>query len=462
MSAKLATDLETLQNGKGTILWRISKKFQFAADQIIPDSFVFCLILTYAVFIMGLALTGSSPLSMVQYWYKGVWSQSTFAFQMSFMVVTCASTAKAPQVKRLLRKIASIPKTPMGAMILLMAFGYVSSFVNWAFCTIVTPILAMQLTKQVKGLHFPMMIAAGYSTMILGQCLGPSASVYALLATEGHFLADKIGVITQESTVYNSMNVILWSILAVFTMILAVYTIPPKHEVVEFETALDKDETFSDDARITLADKMNASKIFMWLIGIAGITVIAESFLTRGILSSLNINFVIFIFLTANCFLFSSPRRFIMAFKDSMPLATEVMVQFPFYGGIAGIMSESGLAAIMAGWIAAVSTQYTMPVFSYISASIVNLFIPSQGGQWIVQGPVLVDAAQQVNGNILHMVNAFVYGDEATNLLQPLYVIPALAVVGMKLKDVWGFMAFIWAFWFVITCLGLYFIPLLV
>lgn len=457
-----SADLNIQQNGKGTILWRISKKFQFAADQIIPDSFVFCLILTYVVFALGLVLTGSAPLAMAKYWYKGIWSQSTFAFQMSFMVVTCATTAKAPQVKRLLRKIASIPKTPMGAMALLMLFGYVSSFVNWAFCTVVTPILAMQMTKQVKGLHFPMMIAAGYSTMILGQCLGPSASVYALLATEGHFLADKIGVITQEYTVYNSMNVILWTLLAVFTMILAVYTVPPKHEVVEFETALDNTAEFRDDERVTLADKMNASKIFMWLVGLTGIVIIAESFITRGILGSLNINFVIFIFLTANCFLFSSPRRFIMSFKDSMPLATEVMVQFPFYGGIAGIMSESGLAAMMAGWMASISTPGTMPVFSYILASIVNLFIPSQGGQWIVQGPVLVDAVQQLDGNVLHMVNAFVYGDEATNLLQPLYVIPALAVVGMKLKDVWGFMAFIWAFWFVITCAGLYFIPLFI
>lgn len=145
-----------------------------------------------------------------------------------------------------------------------------------------------------------------------------------------------------------------------------------------------------------------------------------------------------------------------------MPLATEVMVQFPFYSGISGIMSESGLAAMIAGWIAEVSTQRTMPLFSYISASIVNLFIPSQGGQWIVQGPVLTDAAQQVGANMVYVANAFVYGDEATNLLQPLYVIHALAVVWMKLKDVWGFMAFIWAFWCVITSLRLYFIPLIV
>jgi len=446
---------------KGSILWRISKKFQFAADKIIPDSFVFCLILTFFVYIVALIFTGSSPVDLIQYWYNGVWSQATFAFQMSFMVVTCAATARAPQVKKVLKAIASIPKTPVGAMILLMLFGYVSSFVNWAFCTIVTPILAMQLSKQVKGLHFPMMIAAGYSTMILGQCLGPSASVYALIATEGHFLVDKIGIITQETSVYNSMNVILWTILAIFTMLLAVFTVPPKDEIVEFSTALDDEESFEKEEIVTLADRMNGSKIFMWLVGLAGLIAIGYSFATKGFLGSLNINFVIFIFLTANTFLYNSPRKFIVAFKNSMPLATEVMVQFPFYGGIAGIMSESGLAAMIAVGIAGIASANSMNVFAYWSASFVNLFIPSQGGQWIVQGTPLVDAAHQVGANIPHVINSFVYGDEATNLLQPLYVIPALAIVGMKLKDVWGFMAFIWMFWFVITSIGLYVIPLI-
>ena len=186
----------TKSTNKGTFLWRLSKKFQFAADKLIPDSFVFCLILTFIVFVLGIIFTKTGPVKMVIHWYNGLWTQMTFAFQMAFMVVTCAVCAKSKQVKKVLRWIASVPKTPMGAMILLMGFGYVSSFVNWAFCTVVTPILAMQLSKQIKGLHFPMMIAAGYSTMILGQCLGPSASVYALVATKGHFLEKEILYIT--------------------------------------------------------------------------------------------------------------------------------------------------------------------------------------------------------------------------------------------------------------------------
>lgn len=351
----------------------------------------------------------------------------------------------------------------MGAMILLMGFGYVSSFVNWAFCTVVTPILAMQLSKQIKGLHFPMMIAAGYSTMILGQCLGPSASVYALVATKGHFLEKEIGILTQADTVYNNVNVALFIIMAVFTVLLSIFTVPPKEEIVEFKTALDDEEINEEiEENETVADKLNGSKIIMYLIGISGILVLGNTFITKGFLGALSVNFIIFLFITLNCFLYNTPRKFVEAYKENMFLTTEIIIQFPFYGGIAGMMMDSGFGAVVVAAIINVANASTMPVWAYISASVTNLFIPSQGGQWIVQGPLLVDAAKQVDANMLYVINAFVYGDEATNLLQPLYVIPALSVVGMKLKDVWGFMAFIWVFWLVITTIGLYVIPMFI
>lgn len=456
------TDVTLERKNKGSFLWKFSKKFQFAADKIIPDSLVFCLILTFIVFVAAMIMTKTNPIQLCMYWYTGLWTQISFAFQMAFMVIVCATCAKSPQVNRLLGTLARAVKTPQSAMILLMIFGFVSSFVNWAFCTIVTPILAMQLSKYIKGLHFPMMIAAGYSTMILGQCLGPTASVYALLATDGHFMEETLGVITQDQSVYNPMNVTLFLVLAVITIILAVMTRPPKEETVEFNTIMD--EEIVEDAKennSTIADKLNGSRICMWVVGFAGIVVMGYSFITMGFFGALSVNFIIFMFLTINCFLYCTPRRFVNAHKESMKLSTEVMIQFPFYGGIMGIMSSSGMAIIVVNAIVSVATPQSMPVWSYISASVVNLFIPSQGGQFIIQGPLLVDAAQQVGANVINVINGFVYGDEATNLLQPLYVIPALSVVGMKLKDVWGFMAFIWAFWTIITCLGLYFIPML-
>ena len=448
---------------KGTPLWRLSKKFQYAADKIIPDSLVFCLILTFAVYLLALIFTDSNPLELCKFWFDGLWTQNSFAFQMGIMVVTCATCAQAPQVKKVMNKLAAKANNQVVAMIMLVAFGMVTSFINWAFCTVVGALFAMYLAKNVKGMHFPLMLAVIYTCMVFGQCLGPTASVYALLATEGHFLADTLGVLTQDITVYNPHNVIIWSVFAAILLIIAITTKPPKHEIVELKTQLDEeDKNFDVESKETPADKMNGSKIIMYLIGIAGIVVIAHEFITKGFMGALSMNLIIFLFITANCFLYKTPRAFIEAYKSNMSMACEVIVQFPFYGGIMGIMQTSGLAQIIIAAIVGIASAKTLPIFSFLSACAVNLFIPSQGGQWIVQGPLLMDAAQQLGANKIDVINAFVYGDECTNLLQPLYLIPMLAVVKMKLKDAWGMCAFVCVFWVLVVTLGYLIVPTLV
>ena len=352
-------------------------------------------------------------------------------------------------------------KSKATAIILLLTFGYVSSMINWAFSLILTPIFAMQLSKNIKGLHFPLLVAAGYSSMCLGQSLCPSASVFALLATKGHFMEDKIGIITQVETTYNPVNITVWIVLAIATILLTIFTRPPENEIImyegdsEGEISVGKEEV----GKLTPADRINNSRLLMIVIGIASVIYIIYSFATKGFIPSLNFNFVIFIFLTLNIFLYNTPEKFVTAIADSIKPATQVMLQFPFYGGIMGMMSGSGLTIVLADELVKVASDKTMPFFSYFSASIINLFIPSQGGQWIVQGPILVEAAQKLNASMPLVIDAFVYGDEATNLIQPLYVIPALSLVNMKLKDVWGFMAFIWFMWFIITSIGLLVLP---
>ena len=452
---------------KGTPLWQISKKFNFAAEKIIPDSFVFCVVLTLVVAVLSLVVCHITPINLLTSWWDGLSSQFTLAFQMGLMVVVCATCARSPQVSKLLDGLAGLVHTRTAALVLLMAFGYVSSMLNWAFCTIVTPILAMQLAKRVKGLHFPMMVAGGYCCMILGQCLGPSATN---LATEGSNYAEIVGqTMTVAETCYNPVNVVLWVILAVCFIVLVLFTQPGDNELVELRniaTQADvapKDYQSHDKAQ-TPAEKMNTCKPIMWVVGAAIFIYIIYSIATKGFFATLNMNMVIFMFVGINCFLFPQPHSWMEAHTDSMHLATDVILQFPFYGAIMGMMYvEGGLGSVIVNAIVSVATAETMPVFSFLSAAVVNLFIPSQGGQFTVQGPLIVQAAQSIPGtNLVNCLNGFVFGDECTNLLQPLYVIPALSVVGMKLKDVWGFMAFMCVFWIVITCLGLYFIPMFI
>ena len=451
---------------RGTFLWRISKKFSFAAEKIIPDSFVFCVILMLVVFILSLII-GKGPIELLTAWWGGLSSQFTLAFQMGLMVVVTSTCARSPQAAKLLHKIASMVNSRTAALIVLMLFGYVTSMLNWAFCTIVTPILAMHLAKRIKGLHFPMMVAGGYSCMILGQCLGPSATLYSNLAIEGSDYARIVGQsMSVADTCYNPMNIILWVVLAVVFILLVLFTRPGKGELVELGNIATEADVEPESYKVTekptnAAEHMNTFMPFMWITGAAIFIYIIYSIVTNGFLNALNMNLVIFLFVGINCFLFPQPHQWIEAHKNSMHLATDVMLQFPFYGAIMGMMYvENGLGDVLVNGIVSVATARTLPIFSFWSAALVNLFVPSQGGQFTVQGPLIVEAASRISGSsLVNCLNAFVYGDECTNLLQPLYVIPALSVVGMKLKDVWGFMAFICVFWLVIVSLGLYIIP---
>lgn len=443
------------------MFWKFAKKFQFAAERIIPDSFVFCIILTLIVYVLGLILTKNGPLQLIVHWYNGLWTMISFAFQMSFMVVVCGATARAPQIKKFLTWLAKLPKTPSAAMVLLLIFGLLTSIINWAFSLIITPILAMQLSKNVRGLHFPLMIASGYAVMCLGQSLCPAASVYALLATKGHFMEKTLGVMTQDVTTFNPVNVVTWIVLSIFTVVvIAFLTKPSPDEIVEYQSNIE-DHTIvvKEEDEKTVAETMNGSKILMIVIGIFGIISIVYSFAKKGFLGSLDFNFIIFMFLTLNCFLYNTPKKFVKAIEESMRPAAQVMLQFPFYGGIMGIMSGSGLTAVLANALARISTAATFPAISYLSAAFINLFVPSQGGQWAVQGPVLIAAAKQINAHLPTVINAFVYGDEVTNLIQPLYVIPVLSLVNMKLKHVWGFMAFICVLWMIVTTICLLILP---
>lgn len=454
---------------RGSLLWRISKRFNFAAEKIIPDSFVFCVILMLLVFVLSLMI-GKGPLELLTAWWGGLSSQFVLAFQMGLMVIVCATCARSPQVAKLLSSIAKLVNTRTAALIVLMLFGYVTSMLNWAFCTIVTPILAMHMAKRIKGLHFPMMVAGGYSCMILGQCLGPSATLYSNLAIEGSNYAKIVGQsMSVAETCYNPTNIVLFSILAVCFILLVLFTRPGEGELVELGDIATQADAAPESYKITekpvtLADKMNTCKPIMWVVGLFIFVYIIYSIVTQGFLMALNMNLVIFMFVGINCFLFPQPRAWINAHAASMHLATDVMLQFPFYGAIMGMMYvENGLGTALINAMVSVASARSLPVYSFLSACLVNLFIPSQGGQFTVQGPLIVEAAKNIPGaSLVNCLNAFVYGDECTNLLQPLYVIPALSVVGMKLKDVWGFMAFICVFWLVIVSVGLYFVPMFV
>jgi short-chain fatty acids transporter len=444
------------------MLWRISKKFNFAAERIIPDSLVFCILLSGIAFVVCLITAGFDAVTVVQGWFNGLSSMNAFTTQIIMMIVFCGTAAKAPQVVNVLRKISKIPKTPTGALIFFMIVIYLVSIFNWAFGTILSPVLAMYLSKRIRGLHFPMMVVGGYAMMIQSQVIAPATSAYALVATPGHFLEDVIGVVGQDLILFNPVNLITCIAVTVAMILVTVLTHPPKDEIIELSVDLDMGKDLVNYTRETddaPATRLNNSRFIMLFLGFLGLFALALNVYKNGFMKSMTLNWMILAFMVLDAFLYDSPSHFMAGIKSSMVSSAEVLVQFPLYGALAGMMQASGLAGEIANLLATIANGNTFYMLSFWSAAFLNLFIPGQGGQFIVQGPILMNAGKLLHTYTPYVMNAFVNGDECTNLLQPLWALPALAMVQMKLKDVWGLMAFLFLFWFIIASILLYALP---
>lgn len=127
------------------------------------------------------------------------------------------------------------------------------------------------------------------------------------------------------------------------------------------------------------------------------------------------------------------------AASEAIGSTAGIIIQFPLYAGIMGIMKYSGLLVVMTEWFVTVSTPATFCLYSFFSAGLVNLFVPSGGGQWAVQGPLIVDAASQLGVSQAKAVMALAYGDQLTNMLQPFWALPLLGITGLKAGDIFRY-----------------------
>jgi len=152
-------------------------------------------------------------------------------------------------------------------------------------------------------------------------------------------------------------------------------------------------------------------------------------------------------------------RNYVTCLKPAIKVSIPIMLQFQFYGGIMGILVTSGLAVTIANFFIEVYSPFSFPIMTFFSAGLVNLFVPSGGGQWIVQGPIIVDAANSLNVSIPQVVTAFACGDAWTNLLQPFWTLPLLALTGLQVRDIMGYCAMICIFSFFIITFGLILFP---
>lgn len=410
-------------------------------QRYMPDPYVLVVILTFFVGGLALLLTPSTPVQLLGFWGDGFWSLLTFSMQMVFIVVTGHVMASSPFFKKLLGNLASVPKSPGQAIILVTLVALVACWINWGFGLIIGALLAREIAKKVDGVDYRLLVASAYSGFIIWSG-GLSSSVALTIATPGHFTENLIGIVPTSQTLFSPFNLIIVIGLIILVPIINRIMTPTKDQAFIIDRSLLEDSDAMPAATVenvdmTPADRLENSKLLSLLLGLLGLAFLGYYIAMNGF--SINLNIINFLFLIVGILLHKTPKLFLEAVTNSVKSATGIIIQFPFYAGLMGIVTASGLASVLSDAFISISNENTFHMLTLWSAGLVNFFVPSGGGQWAVQAPVMLEAAQNLGVSLPKTAMAVAWGDAWTNMIQPFYALPALAIAGLKAKDIMGY-----------------------
>lgn len=404
-------------------------------ERYLPDPYIFVLLLTVVAAAAAIAVERQTPLAVLRFWGDGFWNLLTFSMQMLLVLVTGFMLASSPPVSRLLQRLAGLANNAGAAILLVTLVSLAASWINWGFGLVVGALFAKELARQIR-VDYRLLVASAYSGFVVWHG-GLAGSVPLVIATEGHFAVEQIGVIGTGETIFSLFNVAIVLCLFVAVPLVNRMMLPDEKESVYIDPAL-LGETETARPRITRpAERLENSTTLAWLVGIPGLLFLVDHFLLRG--GGLNLNVVNLLFLFLAIVLHRTPQSLLNSLHEAIKGGAGIVIQFPFYAGIMAIMVQSGLAETLSGALISFATEATLPFWSFISAGIVNIFVPSGGGQWAVQAPVMLPAAQALGVDIPRVAMAVAWGDAWTNLLQPFWALPVLGIAGLKAKDIMGF-----------------------
>ncbi|MDD3168896.1 MAG: short-chain fatty acid transporter [Eubacteriales bacterium] len=432
-------------------------------NRYLPDPFIFCIILTIIVFVAAMPLTGQGPMAMVNAWGTGVWGLLAFSMQMALVLVLGSAFANAPPIKRIVSKIASLAKTPIQGIIVVTFFSLIACWINWGFGLVVGAILAKEIARQVEKIDYRLLIASAYSGFIVWHA-GFSGSIPLALATPGEEALMKatggavLEPISTSLTIFAPYNLVMVLIILVCLPFINAKMHPSPDQVVTVDKNILIDEAETAMTAVTPAEKIENSVVMSAIISIAGIVYLIFYFATNGF--NLSLNIVNFIFLILGIIFHRTPINYVKAITKSTKGAAGIILQFPFYAGIMAMMTAVSattglsLAGVISNGFVAISTPITFPLFTFLSAGIVNFFVPSGGGQWAVQGPIMMPAGQALGVSPALTGMAIAWGDAWTNMIQPFWALPALGIAGLSARDIMGYCLITLFFAGIVVCGG--------
>ncbi len=421
---------------------KITAFFTELMRRYLPDPFVFAILLTLLTMALAFGVESRPIDAVVQDWGKGFWSLLAFTTQMAVILVMGYVLAAAPIVDRFLDRIAARVSTPRQAIIVATIVGCVGSYLNWGFGLVIGGIMARKLALRVRGVHYPLIIAAAYTGFTM-YSLGFSATIPVLISTKGHAFEGTMGLIPLTQTIF-SAPILLTSLAVLIALPLLNATMHPKQgeKVVELDPATVADakpaasaEGLLGDEK-TLAYRLNNSRALSLLIGLCGMAYVAMHFVKGG---NLDLNMINFFILFLGVLLLGTPMKYVEKVNEGVKTIGGIILQFPFYAGIMAIMHGSGLVESIAHVFVNISTAATLPLWGLVSSFVINFFAPSGGGHWVLQGPFMINAATTLGASQAQTAMSVMLGNGWNDLVQPFWILPALALSKLKLKDIMGY-----------------------
>ncbi|QDX41457.1 short-chain fatty acid transporter [Salarchaeum sp. JOR-1] len=441
-------------------------------ERYLPDAFLFAIGLTFVAFALAFAFV--SPANgypthakniLMDGWYGGFWGLLTFAMQMTLILLTGYALAQADVVDRLLAWLAGLPSSEKGAAAFVPVVAAVASFIHWGLGLVVGAIFAQKVADEIRTIDFPIIVAGAYAGFLVwhGGLAGSIPLNINSTAEAGNFLLQRgilESTIPTGETIFTVANLVIFAVIA-FLFLPAVFAIMYPEDDAK-KTTIDPEKL--DDAgepgrpadpapttgSMTFAERIEHSRLIAYTIGLAGLVAVALYFaiplVENGVMpwNNLNLNIVNFTFLFLGITLHGTPGAYVDAVKDGVENVWGIILQFPFYAGIMGIMGYApqegtSLATQIAQQMVALSPDGALPAVAFLTAGVVNVFVPSGGGEWAVIGETLVTAAQASGESVPRIAMAAAWGDAWTNMLQPFWAIPLLAISGLSVRDIMGY-----------------------
>lgn len=420
------------------------------SQRFIPDAFPLVLILTLLVAVLALVFTESTPLSVLQNWYDGFWSMLSFTINIVMLMFTGFLVANSKPVNKLLLKLAKIPNSTSAAVLLFMIVSIILFYIHFALGMAAAILFgkAMIVEQDKKGNKLPIsLIAAAGGFCIVFQA-GPTASAPLTVSSAGHFMEEAIGIIPLTETSM-ALPVILMNVVMAAIFILVFPRLAGKLSLGERDEA-DQEvlARFQADVAAVQADEAPSMSNFAeWMdnfwgfqvfIGICGLVMVIIS-IVKGGLTQLGFGSVNMLFFMLALILHRTPANLTKAAREGITSVSGVVLQFPFYAGIFGILSYSGLGVVITGFFTSIASGRLFTAVVLWFSGLLNMLVPSGGSQFIVEAPYIIPAGMELGVDPAKIVNAFTCGDLLTNLIQPFWAIPVLGAYGIKFRKIFPY-----------------------